>query len=194
MIEQVRFVDDNDENDDGMEIVDDEIEVLELLLYDLIDDNEVAVEVDMKVVVEVDEDEVDDDEILVIEVDDELVDMVIGEERIIEGDYDEVEVMLEYSEDDEIDEVQVLDVHIDEQIDEVGYEVNEVMVGVEVLDEYEIMVGEVMLEHADFNEVNDEIDEIELYVDEMLDEVIETVVEIEVRQSQMYMLYSYQQE
>lgn len=184
MIGQVLFVDENDEIDDHLD------EVREQMQIELMDDKGDTVEVVGVVVVEVDEDEVDDDEILVIEVDDELVDMVIGEERIIEDDYDEVEVMLEYSEDDEIDEVQGLDVHIDEQIDEVGYEVNEVMVGVEVLDEYEIIIGEVMLEHTDFNEVNDEIDEIELYVDEMLDEVIETAVEIEVRLLQICMRYS----
>ena len=129
-----------------------------------------------------------------IEVDDDKVDMVIGEEQIIEDDYDEVEVMLEYSEDDEIDDQLEVDVITDELTDEVGYEVNDEMVGVEDIDEFEIMVGEVMVEVIDTNEVNDEIDEIELYVDEMVDEVIETVVEIEVKQLQMYMLYSWQQE
>lgn len=122
---------------------------------------------------------VDDDEISETVEKVEHDDIDIDEEQIGEDDCDEVDEMHESLEDDEIDEMHEVVANIDELIDDDGLVEKVETVGVVELDESVTMNGDEMLVLIDTNDEKVEHDEIELFAVEMVDDEIETAVEID---------------
>lgn len=147
-----------------IDAIDDKVELDEPQQIEIFDKVEVEVEVD---------------EISEIEVKVEHDDIDIDEEQIGEDDCDEVDEMHESLEDDEIDEMHEVVANIDELIDDDGLVEKVETVGVVELDESVTMNGDEMLVLIDTNDEKVEHDEIELFADEMVDDEIETAVEID---------------
>lgn len=152
-------------------------ELIDAVLIDVIDEkveHDEIIDANDKVEVEVEVDEISE---TVEKVEHDDID--IDEEQIGEDDYDEVEVMHESLEDDEIDEMHEVVANIDELIDDDGLVEKVETVGVVELDESVTMNGDEMLVLIDTNDEKVEHDEIELFADEMVDDEIETAVEID---------------